>query len=68
MAARLSGTGSLRLTLRYGRRLPVQHGARQLSSTALRSKDVASQEHIPNLRHARRPRMNFQSLFILEIY
>ena len=65
MAARLSGTGSLRLALRPGRRPPVPHSARQLSSTALRSKDIASQEHIPNLRHARRPRMSSQSLLIM---
>ncbi|KAL9014300.1 MAG: hypothetical protein Q9173_001039 [Seirophora scorigena] len=56
MAAHLSRSSPIRTALlSFGRPSISWLGVRQLSITATRSKEVASQDEIPNLRHAPRP-------------
>lgn len=61
MATRLGSAGPLRLAIRSASKTSHQQAVRQLSCTALRAKDVASQDQIPNLRHAPRPRKSYLS-------
>lgn len=63
MATKLGAVTPLKAALRLsgqtlGRAIPV----RQFTCTATRTKDVASQDYTPNLRHAQRPRESTGSL------
>ncbi|MCJ1359485.1 MAG: NADH-ubiquinone oxidoreductase 30.4 kDa subunit, mitochondrial [Icmadophila ericetorum] len=55
MASRLGGAAALRTQWRTASKAIPGRAIRQFTCTVLRTKDVASQEEIPNLRHAPRP-------------
>lgn len=57
MAMRASSRVPSRVALRSGVASAVRSPTRQLTCAAIRWKDVASQEELPNMRHAQRPRM-----------
>ena len=56
MAMKLSSTSSLRHLLCANGKSFHRQALRQFAGTTLRTKDVASQEDVPNMRHAPRPR------------
>ena len=60
MAARLSTATPIRTSARLvARTYPPSSTTRQFACSATRAKEVASQDELPNLRHAQRPRKRY---------
>lgn len=65
MATRLGAAAPLRSAVRaVAKQSVLSLQIRQFTCTAIRTKDVASQEDVPNMRHAQRPRKDRSFLWL----